>query len=131
MLVTLSLATVTILGIIVGALSLWGIAQPAKLIRFVQTVMEQRSGVYVAVFVRLLLGAALIICASVSRFPTTFMVLGWIAVIAALGLALIGPQGMRRVVGWFDRFPPLFVRLWLLLGLGFAGFLVYGALAST
>jgi hypothetical protein len=38
---------------------------------------------------------------------------------------------MRRVVGWFDRFPPLFVRLWLLLGLGFAGFLVYGALAST
>lgn len=122
---------VTIVGLVVGALSLWGMVAPTKLIRLVQRVMEQRSGIYVAISMRLLLGVALIVCASVSRFPTTFMVLGWIAVIAAIGLALIGRAGMRRLVTWFDRFPPLFVRLWLVLGLVFGVFLVYGALGTV
>jgi hypothetical protein len=79
----------------------------------------------------LLLGAALIACAAVSRFPTTFMVLGWIAVIAAIGLALMGRERMRRFVAWFDSSPPVLIRIWLLFGLGFGVFLVYGALATV
>jgi hypothetical protein len=38
MLTTTSLAAVTIFGIFVGALSLWGMGQPTKLIRFVRTI---------------------------------------------------------------------------------------------
>jgi hypothetical protein len=126
-----ALALVTILGLIVAALSLWGIAQPARLIRFVQIVMAERYGIWVAVLVRLLLGAAMIVCAPASRYPTSFTVLGWIAVIAAIGLALVGRDGMRRIVTWIDRFPPWLVRLALLVGLVFGLFLVNGALAGV
>ena len=131
MLTTIALAIVTILGFIVAALSLWGMLLPIRLISFVQTAMEHPAGIYVAVLVRLLLGAALIVCAPVSLFPTTFMVLGWIAVIAAIGLALIGRNGMRGIVRWFDRFPPLFVRFWVLFGVAFGVFLVYGVLGAA
>ncbi len=127
MITALAQALVSLLGIIVGLLSLWGIAAPTRLIKMVQHVMEQRSGIYIAEFVRLLLGVALIVSASAARYPKTFMVLGGIAILAALGLALMGREGMRRVVGWFDHLPPPFVRLWLVFGLAFSGILVYGA----
>jgi hypothetical protein len=131
MIITLSQAFVTLLGIVIGLLSLWGLVAPRRLLRLVRGVMEHRAGIYGAVFARLLLGAALIVCASVSRYPTTFMVLGWIAVAAALGLALIGRRNMRRLVAWFDQFPPTFVRLWLLIGFGFGVFLIHGAAWSV
>jgi hypothetical protein len=35
-------------------------------------------------------------------------------------------QRMRRFVAWFDRLSPVFIRLRIVMGIAFGGFLVYG-----
>ena len=116
-----------IFGIIICALSVWGIYAPAKLIEMVKGLMAQDVGIPAAIVVRLVLGAALITAAAESRFPVVFQVLGSVAILAAIGLAIMGRARMRKFVAWLDRLATLFIRLWLLLGIAFGGFLIYGA----
>jgi hypothetical protein len=117
---------VLVLGIAVCVLSAWGAYAPEKLVRLVTGVMDQEWGIYLAVIVRLLLGLALIIAAPYSRFPLVFQALGWIAIVAAVALAFMGRERLRRLVAWFERFSPAIIRLWLLFGVAFGGFLIYG-----
>ncbi len=117
---------VLVLGITVCVLSAWGGYAPEKLVRLVTGVMDQEWGIYLAVIVRLLLGLALVIAAPYSRFPLVFQALGWIAIVAAVALAFMGRERLRRLVAWFERFSPAIIRLWLLFGVAFGGFLIYG-----
>ena len=125
---TLGSQAILVLGFTVFVLSAWGMYSPSSLVKMVTRVMNQSYGMYVAVIVRLILGAALITVAPVSRFPMIFHVLGWIAIIAAVGLILIGREKLRRVIAWFEQFSTSIVRVWLLFGMAFAGFLIYGVL---
>jgi len=94
---------------------------------FVTSAMDKSWGIYVAVIVRLILGSALIIVAPASLFPIVFQVLGVIAIVAAIVLLLMGRERMRRFIAWFSaRFSAPIVRLWLLFGAAFGGFIVYG-----
>ena len=107
----------------------WGMFAPQKLVTLVRSVTEQHWGIYFAVVVRLVLGAALIIVAPASQFPVVFRVLGWIAIAAAVVLAVMGRERIRRlIVSWIGRLSAPIVRLWLLFGMAFGGFLVYGVL---
>ena len=115
-------------GALVCVLSAWGIFSPARLIAMVGGAMARPWGIYVAVIVRLLLGAALILAAPASRFPTAFEVLGWIAIAAAVALLLIGRAPMRGLVAWFSRLPGAAVRAWLVIGFAFGLFLIYGVI---
>ena len=113
-------------GVLVCALSGWGILAPQRLVQMVSAVMATNWGIHVAVAVRLLLGSALILAAPASRFPSVFQILGWIAIAAAVVLALMGRDRLRRLVSWFERFSPFMTRVWLVFGLAFGGFLIYG-----
>lgn len=124
---SVSITIVWLFGVLVVLLSLWGIYSPGKLLSLVRGVMDRSTGLYAAVVTRLVLGLALILAAEGSRFPHVFQVLGWIAIVAAIGLLVIGQERLRRFIGWFDRLSPTLIRLWLLLGIVFGGFLVYGA----
>ncbi len=126
MIATGSELIVVVLGISVCVLAAWGIYTPARLVKLVSGVMDQGSGIYIAVIVRLLLGVALIIVAPDSRFPAAFQVLGLVAIFAAAVVAFMGRNRVRRLVGWFERFSPAVVRLWLLFGMAFGGVLIYG-----
>ncbi len=126
MVVTGSQIVILVLGITVCVLALWGVYAPEKLVKLVSGVMDQDWGIYFAVIVRVLLGLALIIAAPDSRFPLIFQVLGGIAIIAAAGLAFMGRKRIRGLITWFERFSPAIVRLWLLFGVAFGGFLIYG-----
>ena len=67
--------------------------------------------------------------APASIFPIAFQVLGSIAIVAAVALAVAGRERIRRfIVWWSERFSTSIVRLWLLFGLAFGAFLVYGVL---
>lgn len=125
---SVSLTIVWLFGVLILVLSLWGIYAPAKLLGMVRGVMDRSTGLYAAVVSRLALGLALILAADASRFPHVFTVVGWIAIVAAIGLLLVGRERLRRFIAWFDRCSPTLIRLWLLLGIGFGGLLVYGAL---
>ena len=116
------------LGVVVIALSAWGSYAPDKIWTLVYGVMEKDWGIYVAVIARLLLGAALIIVAPQSRFPLAFEILGWFAIVAAVLILIIGRDKLRRFVAWFQRFSHTMIRTWLLFGIAFGAFLIYGIL---
>ncbi|NNE35713.1 MAG: hypothetical protein HKN13_10775 [Rhodothermales bacterium] len=109
----------------IGAACVASMYSPDRLIRFVRTEWEKRSTMPVAVVIRLVLGAALILAAPLSRFSDVFVVLGWIAIVAAVAIPLVGRERVGIVLKWFADSAPLFVRLWLLFGLGFCCFLMY------
>ena len=115
-------------GVVVGALCVWGIAVPQKMMGFVYGVTAKDWGIHLAVVLRLLLGAALVIAAPRSRFPATFEVLGWIAIAAAVALLFMGRKRLHKLVAWFERMPQPLIRAWLLFGVVFGAFLAYGTL---
>jgi hypothetical protein len=124
--VDVSLIFILAVGVIVCAFSAWGMLVPDKLWKIVHGVLDKHWGIHLAVIVRLLLGTALIIGAPVSRFPLTFEILGWIAIIAAVAILFIGRDKLHRFIAWFERFSQALIRVWLLIGIGFGAFLVYG-----
>lgn len=129
MLVFMSQIIVLAIGATVIVLAGWGIFAPGKLMAFVASVMNKHWGIYIAVFVRLALGAALIILAPASHFPLVFQAVGGMTIFAAIALALMGRERIRRfIVWWSERLSTRTIRLWLLLGTVFGGFLIYGVL---
>jgi len=127
MIVTFSQLIVLLLGFSMCLFAAWGFYAPQKLMQAVRDMMNAKSGIVFAVFIRLLLGIALLIVAPVSRFPTTFLVLGWVTIVAAMVAMLMGRERLQRFVNWWiERFSPSSVRLWVLLAAAFGGFLIYG-----
>lgn len=129
MAVLLSQITVFLIGATVIVLAAWGLFVPAKLMTFVTAAIDKPWGMFAAVIVRLLLGAGLIIAAPASPFPVVFQVLGAIAILAAVALVLVGRERLRRFMDWmFGQMSAAFIRLWLLFGIAFGGFLIFGVL---
>lgn len=124
-----SRVVVLIIGVTVLVLAAWGMFAPDRLKTWVASAMDKYWGIYLAVIVRLVLGSALIIAAPASRFPVVFQVLGLLTIVAAIVVAFMGRERVRRFLAWFsERFSASIVRSWLLFGMAFAGFLVYGVL---
>ena len=129
MVILLSQISLLAIGVTIIVLAGWGLFAPEKLMTFVTSAMDKHWGIYIAVIVRLVMGSALIIVAPASPFPIVFQALGVIAIVAAIVLALMGRERMRRFIAWFsERFSAPIIRLWLLFGVAFGGFLVYGVL---
>ena len=51
-----------------------------------------------AVVVRIILGAALILCATESKYPTTILIIGWISIVAASVLGIMGRANFMRLM---------------------------------
>lgn len=124
---TISEILVLIAGIAICLISAWGIFAPQRLLQWVKGAMDADWGIYSAVIVRLVLGVTLLYAAPASRFPLVFRILGWIAIVAAVAIVFIGKERLRKFVNWWlERAFPPFIRAWLLFGLAFGGFLIYG-----
>jgi len=132
MAILLSQIIVLAVGVTVIVLAAWGILAPAKLMTLVMSAMDKDWGIYVAVGVRLALGTALIIAAPASPVPVGFWVLGVIAIVAGVALALMGRERVRGIVVWWsERMSVPVIRLWLLFGIAFGAFLIYGVLLEA
>lgn len=115
-------------GAAIGALCVWGIVVPEKMMNFVYGATEKDWGIHLAVVLRLLLGAALVIAAPHSHFPLIFEILGWFAIVAAVVLLFLGRARLRKFIAWFQHMPRPLIRVWLLCGVVFGAFLAYGIL---
>jgi hypothetical protein len=120
----IAIATVGLLIFLLGAV---GVARPAALIGFVERPWRSRAGLYVAVAFRAALGVLLIAAAASTRFPWLIGGLGVLALVAAVGIPLLGYARMRRSVEWWLARPAGFVRAWSLVACAFGAFLVYAA----
>ena len=53
-----------------------------------------------AVAIRMVLGVLLIVQSDDSRFPIVIDVIGWISIVAAFSLAVIGRRNFNRLMSW-------------------------------
>lgn len=81
-----------------------------------------------AVFVRIILGVALIICAAESKYPTAILILGWISIVAAAVLGILGRTNFKRLMSWALGLAPSFGRIGGFLAILFGGFLVHAVI---
>lgn len=118
---------VLLMGALVALLSSWGMAFPARLMRVVRGIMDESWGMVLAVVLRIVLGVSLVLAAPTTQFPVAFKLLGCLALIAAVSIPVMGRERLVSVLDWFYRLPTAVTRLWLMLGVLFGGFLLYGA----
>ena len=81
-----------------------------------------------AVVIRIIIGAALIIYAAESRFPTVFFILGWVSIAAASMLALMGRTNFKRLMSWALGLTDSFGRVAGIFAALFGGFLIYAVI---
>ena len=114
-----------ILSILAGLLML---ARPSVLTRFL-VANNDRLFVHVsAVLSRLVLGAALVITATVSQFPVILFWLGWLTIVAAVVLAFVGRARFGRLISWAEKIGLRFGRVGGGLAVLFGLFLIYAYL---
>lgn len=102
-----------------------GLLLPAKLTAVVEAIVAHPAGIYFAVLIRLLLGAVLIIAAPQSAFPLTFEVLGWIIIVAAIIIALMGRARIKQLTAWWAQRSITSIRLMFLFGVLIGAGLLY------
>lgn len=112
-------------GGVITVFSAWGVLAPGRLVDMVMQFWAKPGSLWFAVLVRLVLGLVLLAAAGASRFPEALFVLGWLAIIAAIVLLIIGKQRLSSLMEWIATRPRWFMSAWCLLGVGFGVFLVY------
>lgn len=86
----------------------------------------ESSGFHVmAVVVRLILGIALVRYAAESKYPLALQILGWLSLVAAMVLAVMGRTRFKRLLTWALSFTSPLARIAGFFGMVFGGFLIY------
>ena len=119
--------TMTLLGILIFLLCIWGVIAPKALFKKVLDVWNRPWGIYFAIAIRIALGILFVLAADQTRFPGAIRFLGYLMVIAALLIGVIGRQKTDRFINWWKDKPTAFLRVWLVFGMLFAAFIVYAA----
>lgn len=93
-----------LLVVIFGALILLAgvvvLINPEIIFGYLRSNLNRLAVHILAVAVRLIIGALLVSQSSLSKFPLTIEILGWISIAAALSLAVIGRQKFLRLMSW-------------------------------
>lgn len=85
-----------------------------------------KTGLHIlAVVIRLILGAFLVIQAGASKFPHVIEFIGWLSIIAAIVLAAIGRNNFKKIMAWSLSKVKTLGRLGGLLAMALGSFLVY------
>ena len=74
---------------------------------------------------RIVLGVILITQSNVSKFPLVIEIMGWLSIIAAILLAVIGRRNFNRLMSWALSFVKTFGRVGGVLAMAFGAFLIY------
>ncbi len=78
-----------------------------------------------AVIVRVLLGVALVLGASESKFPVVLQNFGWLTISVALIVSVIGRERFKSLIKWSVKVTPPFQRLMGIFAIIFGCFLIY------
>ncbi len=119
----------SILIIIFGALTLLAgiviIINPEIIFGYLRNHLGKLELHILAVVVRLVIGVLLIYQSNVSRFPLVIEILGWLSIVAALSLAVIGRRNFNRLMSWALSFTKPFGRVGGVSAVAFGAFLIY------
>jgi hypothetical protein len=99
--------------------------------QFTATLLNLSENVWLhllAAVARIAIGIVLILYADQARFPLTLQILGWLAIVAGISIALLPRAKFIRLMQWaFERFAR-YTRVAALIALLFAGFLIYAVI---
>ena len=98
---------------------------PESVFGLIRRKLESLGLHILAVVVRIIIGVALIICAAESKYPTVILILGWISIVAASVLGIMGRTNFRRLMSWALSLKPSFGRIGGFLAILFGGFLIH------
>jgi len=93
--------------------------------RFLNKNVEKLWIYVAAVIVRIIFGGILIYSSSYSKFPLVISILGWMIVIAAVILLVIGRKNFEKLVLWVISVFKPYGRIGGLFSVGFGSFLIY------
>ena len=104
------------------------VINPDAIFGLLRRKLESLSLHILAVVVRVILGIALIMYATESRYPTAISILGLISIIAASVLGNMGRTNFKRLMSWALRVAPSFGRTGGFLAILFGGFLLHAVI---
>jgi hypothetical protein len=78
-----------------------------------------------AVVVRLVIGAALVMSAAESKYPTAILILGWISIVAASVLGIMGRTKFIALMSWALGLAHSYGRIGGVFAILFGGFLIH------
>ena len=99
--------------------------------RFTDIMLQFSDSVWMhtgAVAVRIILGIVLILVADQSRFPMALHIIGWIAIIAGVMIALIPHARFTRLIHWVLKKFARYMRIAAIFAVLFGGFLIYAVI---
>ena len=114
-------AATTIAGVII-------VISPETVFGLIRKHMASMGIHVLAVVMRIVLGATLILCAAESKFPAAIEVIGWITLVAALVLGVMGRTHFKGLMAWALGMPSSSRRIGGLLAALLGGFLVYAVI---
>ena len=119
----------TLLIIIFGALTLLAgiviVINPEVIFGFLRNNLDKLVLHILAVVIRLVLGALLIYQSNISKFPFVIEVIGWLSIVAAIFLAVMGRRNFNRLMSWALSLSKPFGRVGGILAAAFGAFLIY------
>jgi len=101
-----------------------GIVAPTALLS-VADVFLTSQGLWLAAALRIVLGSALVLAASGSRFPRALRVIGVVIVVAGIATPLIGVERARAIVEWETARGPAAMRIPAAFAFAMGLFLAY------
>jgi hypothetical protein len=78
-----------------------------------------------AIGVRFVTGIVLLLYAAQTKFPLALTILGWFFLGAALAIAVMGRDRLKRLIEWLVNFMAPYARIAGFLAVCFGGFLAY------
>jgi hypothetical protein len=119
----------TLLIILFGALTLLAgiviVINPEVIFGFLRNNLDKLAVHILAVVVRLIIGVLLIYQSSISKFPFTIEVIGWLSIVAAIIIAVMGRRNFNRLMSWALSLSKPFGRVGGVFAAAFGAFLIY------
>ncbi len=119
----------TVLIIIFGALTLLAgiviIINPEVIFGFLRSNLEKLVLYILAVVIRRVIGALLIYQSNISKFPFVIEIIGWLSIVAAIIIAVLGRRNFNRLMSWALSLSKPFGRVGGVLAVAFGAFLIY------
>ena len=119
----------TLLIIIFGALTLLAgiviVINPEVIFGFLRKNLDKVALHILAVVVRIVLGLLLIYQSSISKFPFVIQIIGWLSIVAAIILAVMGRRNFNRLMSWALSLAKPIGRVGGVIAMAFGAFLIY------
>lgn len=118
-----------VLIIIFGALTLLAgiviVINPEVIFDFLRNNLDKLVIHILAVVIRIVLGSLLIYQSNISKFPFVIEVIGWLSIVAAIFLAVMGRRNFNRLMSWALALSKPLGHVGGVLAVAFGAFLIY------